>query len=227
MSPALSLEIRSQRCWLSAERCLFWEEEKALVVSDLHFGKSGHFRRSGIPVPGQVYQEDLYRLMQQVQYFKPDTLIITGDLFHSHENLEHELFSKWRSSIPAGEIHLVRGNHDILPMRSYEALELIVHQETYQRGPFLFVHDLERLPDGHGEFYKISGHIHPGVRISGRGKQSLRFPCYLFKRDFAIMPAFSKFTGLASVETGRDDRIYAILPGDPARGVAASLMKIQ
>jgi hypothetical protein len=41
------------------------------------------------------------------------------------------------------------------------------------------------------------------------------------------MPAFSKFTGLASVETGRDDRIYAILPGDPARGVAASLMKIQ
>ena len=30
---------------------MFWEEEKALIVSDLHFGKTGHFRKSGIAVP--------------------------------------------------------------------------------------------------------------------------------------------------------------------------------
>ncbi|MDB5208454.1 MAG: pdeM, partial [Flavisolibacter sp.] len=31
---------QSQNLWLSAQRSIFWEEEKALIVSDLHFGKT-------------------------------------------------------------------------------------------------------------------------------------------------------------------------------------------
>ncbi len=54
-------QLQRQRYWLSPERMVFWEEEKALVVSDLHFGKTGHFRKSGIPVPQSVYKEDLQR----------------------------------------------------------------------------------------------------------------------------------------------------------------------
>ena len=227
MTPALPFEIRSQHCWLSPERCLFWEEEKALVLSDLHFGKTGHFRKAGIPVPANVYREDLFRLFEQVGYFKPETIIFTGDLFHSYENLEHELFSKWRSSIPVKEIHLVRGNHDLLPRRAYADLDLILHENIYAKGPFLFVHDLQTIPDGHEGSYRISGHIHPGVRISGRGKQSLSFPCYYFSKDFAILPAFSKFTGFVTLEKGSDDKVFAILPGDPARGVASSLLEIR
>ncbi|MFX6499045.1 hypothetical protein ABTG19_18945, partial [Acinetobacter baumannii] len=53
--------IRGQQIWLSAARVLYWENKKTLIVSDTHFGKTGHFRKNGIVVPQNVYKEDLQR----------------------------------------------------------------------------------------------------------------------------------------------------------------------
>ena len=75
--------IKNQNLWLSGERCIYWENEKSLIVSDLHFGKSGHFSKSGIPIPQSVFNEDLQRLVNLLQYFKPEKLIVVGDFFHS------------------------------------------------------------------------------------------------------------------------------------------------
>src|SRR3954464_3606206 len=97
MQPPIPHKIGDQTFWLSAQRCAFWEEQKALILSDLHFGKTGHFRKNGIAVPQTVFKEDLQRLTAQIQYFKPDYLIIVGDLFHSHENKEMEMFLRWRN----------------------------------------------------------------------------------------------------------------------------------
>src|ERR1700748_239775 len=106
--------IKGQQLWLSPDRCIFWEEEKSLIISDLHFGKTGHFRKSGIPVPQTVYKEDLQRLVTQIQYFQPSQIIVVGDFFHSKANKELELFQKWREGFSHIIIHLVKGNHDIL-----------------------------------------------------------------------------------------------------------------
>src|ERR1043166_9426044 len=89
--------IHNNTFWLSPERVLFWEEEKALIVSDLHFGKTGHFRKSGIGVPQLVFKEDLQRLLFQIQFFRAQQLIVVGDLFHSIAYKELELFSRWRN----------------------------------------------------------------------------------------------------------------------------------
>ena len=51
MQPFLSHNIFNQTFLLSAQRTVFWEEEKTLILSDLHLGKSGHFRKSGIAIP--------------------------------------------------------------------------------------------------------------------------------------------------------------------------------
>ena len=59
MQKPVSHKILDQSFWLTTERTMFWEDEKSLVVSDLHFGKTGHFRKSGIAVPAMVYKEDL------------------------------------------------------------------------------------------------------------------------------------------------------------------------
>ena len=56
-------KLHQQTLWLTAQRSIFWEEQKTLIVSDLHFGKTGHFRKSGIPVPQTIYKEDLQRLV--------------------------------------------------------------------------------------------------------------------------------------------------------------------
>lgn len=223
MQPAFPYRIKGQQLWLSPDRCIYWEEEKSLIVSDLHFGKTGHFRKSGIGVPQSVYREDLLRLLSQVQYFQPRQLLVVGDLFHSRENKELTLFQRWRADFPHLTIHLIKGNHDILHDDWYQAAGITLHQGCLQLGAFAFVHDITDIDntaacEGSVSPYYFSGHIHPGIRVSGIGKQHLRFPCFYFGTDFAVLPAFSRFTGMASIDPEPASNVFAILPPPaPAR----------
>ena len=58
--------------------------------------------------------------------------------------------------------------------------------------------------------FLFSGHVHPGIQMRGIGKQSLRFPCFYFTQNQCILPAFSKFSGLAIVKPKKQDQVYAI-----------------
>jgi DNA ligase-associated metallophosphoesterase len=228
MQPAFPYRIKGQQLWLSPDRCIFWEEEKSLIVSDLHFGKTGHFRKSGIGVPQTVYREDLLRLLSLIQYFQPRQLLVVGDLFHSRENKELALFQRWREDFPQLGIRLIKGNHDILKDDWYQAAGIEVSQERLQLGKFAFIHDItteaecvaaEESEEDAALAYSFSGHIHPGIRINGLGRQSLRFPCFYFGTDFAILPAFSRFTGLASIDPEPQSNVFAILPPSAAGGI--------
>jgi uncharacterized protein len=205
-------KIKNQNCWLSPQRMLFWEEAKTLVVSDLHFGKTGHFRKSGIAVPQSLYKEDLQRLVSQLQYFQPTRLLVVGDMFHSIENKELEWFKKWRFDFPQLTIQLIKGNHDILHADWYKEAGVALHNNELTLAPFRFLHDLQNdtLPTNNNT-YLFSGHIHPGILLSGMGKQSLRFPCFYFTANYCVLPAFSLFTGLALVEQKPGDAVFAIV----------------
>lgn len=203
--------LLQQTLWLSPEKVIFWEEEKTLIVSDLHLGKTGHFRKAGIPVPQLSYQGDLHRLFQQIQYFQPVRLIITGDLFHSHANKELLLFRKWRMDFADLPMLLIKGNHDILHKDWYQESRItLLNQMSFS--PFDFIHDpAEISTSGHTGNYRFSGHLHPGVTIKGLGKQSLRFPCFYFGEKTAVLPAFGKFTGISPVSPVRGDSVFAIV----------------
>jgi uncharacterized protein len=220
MQTPVSHKILNQQFWLSTDRTMYWEEEKALIVSDLHFGKTGHFRKSGIAVPASVCKEDLQRLIVQIQYFQPDKLIIVGDMFHSHANRELELFLKWRSDLSEIKIKLVRGNHDILEEGWYRNAGIELNPRTLSVQQFHFVHDIsdqlnredsldEKTSDHMSYFF--SGHIHPGIRIQGAGKQSLCFPCFYFGKKYAVLPAFSRFTGVAVIYPGAEEEVFVIV----------------
>lgn len=211
MQPAFPYRIKGQQLWLSPDRCIFWEAESSLIVSDLHFGKTGHFRKSGIGVPQSVYREDLLRLLSLIQYFQPRQLLVVGDLFHSRENKELSLFQRWREDFPQLTIRLIKGNHDILHDDWYQAAGIEVSPERLQIGQFAFIHDIT-ADTAPRDVYSFSGHIHPGIRINGLGRQSLRFPCFYFGVDFAVLPAFSRFTGMASIDPEPQSNVFAILP---------------
>lgn len=220
MYTPVSYKIRNHQFWLTTDRTMFWEEEKALIVSDLHFGKTGHFRKSGIAIPPSVYREDLQRLVVQIQYFQPRELIIVGDMFHSHANKELELFLKWRSDLAGVHIRLVRGNHDILKDEWYQQAGIDLSSQTLSRKDFHFVHDIsDQLKQRDGfikniseeRSYFFSGHIHPGIRLNGMGKQSLCFPCFYFGKKYAVLPAFSRFTGVAMIYPAAEEEVFAIV----------------
>ena len=219
MHPAFPYRIKGQQLWLSPDRCIFWEEERSLIVSDLHFGKTGHFRKAGIAVPQSVYREDLLRLLCQIQYFQPRQLLVVGDLFHSRENKELALFLKWREDFPDLSIRLIEGNHDILHADWYKKAGIDVSREILRLGPFAFIHDITEegagvtMESGVDEDpYYFSGHIHPGIRIRGMGKQSLQFPCFYFGASYAVLPAFGRFTGTVSIDPMPEANVFAILP---------------
>jgi len=211
MQQPIKFNLQDQTLWLSAESCLYWEEEQSLIVSDIHFGKSGHFRKEGIGIPQGAFKEDLQRLVAQIQFFKPKQLIVVGDFFHSKMNSEILLFEKWRRDLSALPIHLVRGNHDILSDAWYSENNIEVHEQELKLGHFNFIHEMtidSQLP---ANGYYFSGHIHPGISIQGLSKQSLRFPCFYFSESYAILPAFGRFTGLHSIKPKKKDKVFAIV----------------
>ena len=206
--------LRDQTLWLSPERCILWEEENTLIVADLHLGKSGHFRKEGIGIPQRIYKADLQRLMAQLYLYKADRLIIAGDFTHSTANKELDLFLKWRKDFSLLQIDLVKGNHDILADNWYAAADIQVHEWKLAAGPFLFLHDKKAEKDLNEEElkkYRFTGHLHPAITLKGKGRQTLRFPCYYFTKEAAVLPAFSRFTGGFKVEPKKGEQVFALV----------------
>lgn len=225
MQQIISHTISGNSFLLSMDRCIFWEERKILILSDLHLGKTGHFRKAGIAMPQSVFKEDMQRLVTQIQIFKPELVVIIGDMFHSSDNKEHDFFLKWRNDFPQLTIHLVKGNHDILKAGWYEAAGITVNNCELNIGNFVFVHDFTdcTAPDNG---YIFSGHIHPGICIKGLGKQSLHFPCFYFGRQYAVLPAFSRFTGTSLIRPVKGESVYALVSPSQLRSEAGGIMKM-
>jgi len=199
--------IRNNHFWISPQRCLFWEEQNSLVIADMHLGKTGHFRKSGIAVPQTIYKADLQRLMSELYFFKADRLVIVGDLTHSTANKELDLFRRWRKDFSGLKIDLVKGNHDILKDNWYEETDITVTDELIIEN-FCFRHDLEKC---NNNLYTFSGHMHPGISLKGGARQTLSFPCFYFMKNQCILPAFSHFTGIYKVQPARGESVFAIV----------------
>lgn len=205
----MTINCRGEILTLDKDRAIYWEEKKMLIISDVHLGKSAHFRKHGIQVPSNVGTTDLQRLDFLTSKYLPNLILITGDMFHHKMNSDVLNFGNWRKSHPKTRIILIKGNHDLLKMDDYAQLDIDVYEKELICGPFRFIHD---QPTEFDEYYNITGHIHPGVTIYGKARQSLKFPCFYFGKTCAILPAFSLFTGLSKINPEEEDRFYAITP---------------
>lgn len=217
--------INSNTFLLSADKCIFWEEKKTLILSDLHFGKTGHFRKSGIAVPQTVFKEDIQRFVALLQTFKPDCVIVIGDMFHSHDNKEHELFAKWRKDFEQLQIQLIMGNHDILHTDWYAYAGIEIKENKFTIDNFSFVHDITEAGKENTDFY-FSGHIHPGISINGTSKQALHFPCFYFTKNYAVLPAFGKFTGTYPIKPKRGENVFAVMAANHQKEERGGLIKV-
>ena len=205
----MTINCKGEVLILDKSRAIYWEAKKMLVISDLHLGKSAHFRQHGIQVPSTVGATDLQRLTALVKKYTTDILLIAGDMFHHKMNSDIIDFENWRNAFSAMKVVLIKGNHDLLNTADYHRLNIELHEKELLCHPFRFIHD---QPKEFDEYYNITGHIHPGVTIYGKARQSLKFPCFYFGKTCAILPAFSLFTGLSKIKHEEDDRFYAITP---------------
>jgi DNA ligase-associated metallophosphoesterase len=193
---------------LLAEKALWRPDTEQLIIADIHLGKASHFRKAGISIPADSVLEDMRRLDHLMKAHQPKEVILLGDLFHSSYNREWHLFEAFLQSFSAVKFILVKGNHDILKAHRYELsnFEVIHHWEDEW---FVYSHE----PMEHNGKFVLSGHIHPGVTLSGKGKQHLSLPCFHRSENQLVLPAFGKLTGLYILDQKDADQYYLVYNG--------------
>lgn len=197
---------------LLSQKALYWPSEKVLLIADLHLGKVNHYRKAGYPVPTKANDENTTILIDLLNHYKPGRMIFLGDLFHSHYNEEWEVLGQVIRHFTNTSFELVMGNHDIMSTLQYDRHGVKVHSEALRIGNLMLTHEpVEHSTPG---IYNLAGHIHPGARLLGKGRQALLLPCFYFGKDQGILPAFGSFTGLYPVRVVKGDQVFVIADGE-------------
>ena len=183
---------------------LYWPSKEVLLIADVHFGKIDHFRKNGSALPNKVGLENFKKLDRVIDEFQPKGIIFLGDLFHSTQNRDWDRFTAWvkEQSI---KMTLVVGNHDIIPSYYFEDLGIEVVPSLNIDTLFLSHH-----PEEKQGFWNICGHLHPGYRLRGQGKQQLKLSCFYKKEYQLILPAFGAFTGHFLIEPKDNEDVFIL-----------------
>ena len=123
--------------------------------------------------------------------YKPDKLIILGDLFHSKYSISESLKSKVEllAETLNIKIELIVGNHDVgCKVKNIRFLDF------KKSNNFIFSHEpLDKIEDN---ILNICGHYHPKIYLRN-AKDKLSFRCFALdeKENVFYLPAFGDLTG--------------------------------
>ncbi|RTL52557.1 MAG: ligase-associated DNA damage response endonuclease PdeM [Bradyrhizobiaceae bacterium] len=182
---------------------LFWEEERLLVVSDLHLEKGSSFAERGVLLPPYDTAATLARLGAAIVRHNPGKVIALGDSFHDR-TAHQRLSGPDRESLCALQARRdwiwISGNHD--PALPREIGGTVCDEVAI--GPLVFRHEPT------GAFGEIAGHLHPKARVSARGR-SIERPCFASDGERAVMPAFGSYTGGLNIRDAAFAAIFRTL----------------
>jgi uncharacterized protein len=201
------VELAGETLYLHCTGAMYWPATKTLFCADLHIGKAEHFRKNGVNLPGITNSNNYWKLSELFATYKPERIIFLGDMVHSRRNAEWDSFVDFMDNYPKIKRVLIKGNHEVDEDTLYSqgGFEVL---ETLMEGPFHLRH--EPLLSDSSNGYVLCGHIHPAVRLSGKGRQSLKLSCFYSTDKQCVLPAFGEFTGTYVVRPKREDRIFVL-----------------
>ena len=168
---------------------LYWPARGALMVADLHFEKGSWFALRGQLLPPYDSIATLAGLTELVDRTGARELWCLGDSFHDSAGCER-LPEQARVMLLAltGRLawHWITGNHDAALAGHCGGS---IREEAVVDG-LVLRHEAdpaETRPE-------LSGHFHPKLRISVRGRQVAR-RCFVASETKLILPAFGALTG--------------------------------
>lgn len=156
---------------------LHWPAQNALLVADLHLGKSERMaRRGGTLLPPYESQATLARLADDLRDTGAHRLIALGDTFDD-DAAQDALGLQARATLDQitarHDCLWITGNHDPhAPGQADLALGGLTLRHIAADGP------------------DISGHYHPKITLAGR-----RLPAFLVGTEHLILPAYGAYTG--------------------------------
>jgi DNA ligase-associated metallophosphoesterase len=203
-----AIKINAQDFILHPSGAVFWVQQSMVLIADVHLGKLTHFRKHGAAIPLVAGYKNLESLTEVVNHFQPKTVCFLGDLFHSVLNSEWENFAKW-IDYTASKVVLIIGNHDVIPPYLFEDIGVEVLEEQII-GDFYLTHH----PTEHKTLFNFCGHIHPGVKMRGVGRQIMKLACFFKTKNQMIFPAFGNFTGKYILEPTKKDEVFVLGDGE-------------
>ena len=179
---------------------LFWEDERLLVVSDLHLEKGSSFAARGVLLPPYDTVATLGRLASVIARHDPRVVIALGDSFHDRDAHER-LSAPDREALSAMQARRdwiwISGNHD--PELPSDLGGIVASEVAI--GAIAFRHE----PTGAAG--EIAGHLHPKARVATRGR-SMERRCFASDGARAVMPAFGAYTGGLSIRDEAFAKIF-------------------
>lgn len=201
----LEIMLANEKFFLLPQKAIYRPAQQELILSDLHLGKAAHFRKNGIPLPTPAKSKDLEILQQLISNWQPKKVTILGDLFHSDYNEEWVSFKEFLHLHSSIAFVLVKGNHDVLQKEMYNIQNLLV-VDKLEESDFIFTH----YPLKKANKINFCGHIHPALKINGKAKQSITFPCFYFGKNSFMLPAFGSLTGLCVLKPEKEATYYLV-----------------
>lgn len=189
LAPQLSVHVAGVLLNTLREGALWWESERVLIVSDLHFEKGSSYAAKGQLLPPYDTAATLSLIERLCEETHPRTVISLGDSFHDRSaelRLPDVYAERIRQLTAAHDWVWVEGNHDPDPP------EHLGGRATHclRIGPLVFRHEPT------GERGEVAGHLHPAVKVKGTGRsRSLRRRCFVTDGSHLVMPAMGAFTG--------------------------------
>ncbi len=168
---------------------LYWPARGALLVADLHLEKSSWFARLGQMLPPYDSIATLSDLTALALGTNAKEVWCLGDSFHDRHGCDR-LPSRAREMLTALTASTrwtwITGNHD--PAFADHCGGAIVEEADVDG--LVLRHEADPA-EGRAE---ISGHFHPKLRISHRGRSVSR-RCFVATERKLILPAFGALTG--------------------------------
>jgi uncharacterized protein len=218
LMPAPGAEITVAGVSLVADLAgaLYWPEEGALIVSDLHLEKGSAFAVRGVLMPPYDTAATLESLAAVIARYDARMVIALGDNFHDGGG-PARLAATDRAQLLAlqrgRDWVWIAGNHDPDPGEGIGG----VFARALALGPLSFRHEPTEggragsRSEGCGEsFGEISGHLHPAARIHQRGRTQTR-KCFATDGERLVMPAFGAFTGGLNIRNAAFLKVFGAL----------------
>lgn len=187
------------------EAALFWPAQGALLVADLHFEKASWYARFGQFLPPHDSEATLDRIEALVERTGARAIWSLGDSFHDADGAAR-LDSRARTRLRALADRLdwvwITGNHDVAVVDTPGGRRMA----EAEMGGIWLRHEADPT-DPRPE---ISGHFHPKLRLSLRGRHVSR-RCFVGSATKLILPALGALTG--GLDAGHGEIRRAVGPG--------------
>ena len=173
---------------------LWWPARRALIVADLHLEKGSWFAKYGQMLPPYDSLATLADLTALVAACAPSELWCLGDSFHDAAGcarLPGEAQAMLRALTGALDWVWVTGNHDA-GFAAGGVIDLCggrIVDEAVVDGIVL-----RHEADARDPRPEMSGHFHPKLRVTLRGRHVAR-RCFVASTTKLILPAFGSLTG--------------------------------